>query len=242
MQQSRNALVRPDWPDVTAVVARMESAEEAVVFLRDALGLNHVTYHMAWNRSTVVPFIRSTYPPQWVAQYVLRGYVNVDPVVRKGFAAIQPFAWHELTLDAHEQTFMAEARAQGVGDQGYSIPIVDRLSRHALLTLTSSTTRDDWSEFIYAASPSLVRIAHLIHHKAIEELLATFQPLPALAPREAECLLWTARGKEAKVIAAILDLSEYTVRSYLRTARRKLECKTLSQAVAKAIQSGLINP
>lgn len=242
MQHSREGSFRPALPDIIATITRTESTEEAVVFLRDAIGFDHVTYHMAWNRSTIVPFIRSTYPPQWVSQYVLRGYIGIDPVVRRGFVAEQPFAWHELPLEGRELEFMAQAREQGVGNQGYSIPVADRLSRRALLSLTSSMTLDSWNEFIDATGSSLIQIAHLIHHKAVEELLSTLQPLPTLAPREAECLLWTARGKEAKVIATILDLSEYTVRSYLRTARRRLDCRTLSQAVAKAIQLGIIDP
>ncbi len=88
----------------------------------------------------------------------------------------------------------------------------------------------------------LMRIASAIDEKAAPALLPETEAYPVLAPRECECLLWTARGKDAKAIAAILVLSEFTVRSYLRSARQKLKSSTLSQAVAKAINARLIAP
>ncbi len=236
-------LVRPDFPDVIDTVSRMPTSESAILFIRDTLGFDHVTYQLALSRPRNAPFIRSSYPAQWISTYLLRGYVDVDPIVKKAFSSTQPFAWHELKLSPSELEFMADARSHGVGDKGYTIPITDRFSRRAALTLATSTTIEDLTAFIASSATSLAQIAHIVHHKALQE----FSPdasaqAPVLAPREAECLLWTARGKEAKAIAAILNLSEYTVRSYLRTARQKLECKTLSQAVAKAIQREIINP
>ncbi|MCT7375606.1 helix-turn-helix transcriptional regulator [Chelativorans salis] len=217
--------------------------EDAVFLVRDRLGLDHVTYMAAaYARPVDSPFICTTYPPQWVARYVLRRYLNVDPVVRAGFGSTRPFAWHELEWGEREQEFMADALDHGLGDKGYCIPVVDRAFRRSLLSLNTSMEADVWSSFIAASAPGLEKIARIIHDKAMHELSADSPAEPPLAPRQVECLLWTARGKEAKAIAAILDLSEFTVRSYLRTARQKLECRTLSQAVAKAIQRGIINP
>lgn len=236
-------LVRPDFPDVIDAASRMPTSESAIVFIRDSTGFDHVTYQLAHSRTGTAPFIRSTYPAEWISRYLLRGYAEVDPIAQKALSSTQPFLWHELTLSPRELEFMADARAHGVGDKGYTIPITDRYSRRAALTLATSTTTDDLIAFTAASATSLAQIAHVVHHKALQELSPDeADAARLLAPREAECLLWTARGKEAKAIAAILNLSEYTVRSYLRTARQKLECKTLSQAVAKAIQHELINP
>ena len=60
--------------------------------------------------------------------------------------------------------------------------------------------------------------------------------------RVAETLYWTAQGKDYKEIAIIVGISDHTVRTYMRSARYKLDCANLSQAVAKAIKLRLINP
>ena len=51
---------------------------------------------------------------------------------------------------------------------------------------------------------------------------------------------WTAEGKVHTEIAIILNLSEHTVRGYLKDARIKLDSVSLAQAVSKAASLGLI--
>ena len=63
-----------------------------------------------------------------------------------------------------------------------------------------------------------------------------------LAPRERECLLWTARGKTAWEASRILGLAELTVVSYLKSAAKRLAVHSKTHAVAKAIMLGLIVP
>lgn len=223
-------------------VIEAETVDDAITRFRDHLGFDHVTYLAATSlRPLGVPFLRTTYPPQWIARYVLRDYLRVDPVVRMGFEATEPFVWSGQEWTGPEGAFMADALAHGVGDKGYCIPLMDRACRRSILSLNTSMAMETWAEFLAISAAGLEKIARLIHEKAVGEFAAAAEA-PALAPREVECLLWTARGKDAKAIAVILGLSEFTVRSYLRTARRKLGCRTLSQAVARAVLGGLINP
>ena len=84
--------------------------------------------------------------------------------------------------------------------------------------------------------------AHVIHRKAIYELHGENDPVPTLSPREIECLHWTALGKDYKDIAVILGISEHTTRDYLKTARFKLGCATISAAASRAVQLRIINP
>jgi len=236
--------IRPELIEVIEAARHAESIEDAVFLVRDGLGLNHVTFHMnvAGAGPIDYPFVRTTYSPLWISRYVLRQYLSIDPIIRQGFAATEPFAWHELLTNEREEEMLADARAHGIGRHGYCVPTIDRFARRSILSMSSDMELDDWIEFIAGNSRVIVEIAQILHHKAAAELALTLPPAAVLAPREAECLLWTARGKDAKAIAAILDLSEYTVRSYLRTARRKLGCRTLSQAVAKAVQQRVISP
>ena len=61
-----------------------------------------------------------------------------------------------------------------------------------------------------------------------------------LTTRELECLRWIARGKDAKEIAIILNISPHTVRDYLKSVHYKLDCVTSAQAVSKAVRLGLL--
>ncbi|MDZ5696978.1 LuxR family transcriptional regulator [Chelativorans sp. M5D2P16] len=231
--------------EIRRAVAQTASVEEAVMLTRDRFCVDHVTHCTAVAPASPVsiPFVRSTYPPQWIARYLLRSYITVDPVVQVGFRSTRPFAWDELDWNSEaEKALMADALAHGLAERGYAIPVVDRAGRRSLLTLNADMPAPEWADFIDRNLPTLSALAEIIHDKAVSEIAATSGPAPSLSPRETECLLWTARGKEAKAIAAICDLSEYTVRSYLRTARQKLKCRTLSQAVARAMQHGLIHP
>ena len=63
-----------------------------------------------------------------------------------------------------------------------------------------------------------------------------------LSDREYECLFWIAQGKTYSEIAMIVDLSFGTIKTYLDSARRKLnDSVNLPQAVFVASQSGLFN-
>jgi LuxR family transcriptional regulator, quorum-sensing system regulator RaiR len=61
-----------------------------------------------------------------------------------------------------------------------------------------------------------------------------------LSSRERQCLECLLRGLTPGQTAAALGLSASAVHAYLRTARQKLGCSTLEQAVAKAIRFDII--
>jgi DNA-binding CsgD family transcriptional regulator len=61
-----------------------------------------------------------------------------------------------------------------------------------------------------------------------------------LSKRELECLTWSARGKTYAEIAAILDLSFGSVKTYLDAARYKLHGSNIVHTVAIAVKLGLV--
>lgn len=61
-----------------------------------------------------------------------------------------------------------------------------------------------------------------------------------LSVREIECLEWLARGRLNDRIAEELGISNSTVEFHFRNARRKLNCKTREQALAKAAMLDII--
>jgi DNA-binding NarL/FixJ family response regulator len=63
-----------------------------------------------------------------------------------------------------------------------------------------------------------------------------------LRPREQEILGLLAAGMSRRAIAEQLVLSDYTVRSHIRSAMKRLNCHTALEAVAAAMRGGWIEP
>lgn len=228
------------------VYNEIESAQDVDAALRlfqAAYPIDFVTYHLSQTSTDVVdtPFVRTTYSDAWVARYLLRGYVKLDPIIEQGFQRQFPFDWREVEVSDSAIEFLQDAQRHGVGTSGFSIPIADK-SRKALLSLNSNASPNDWTDIVTMARSEWVELAYLIHRKAILELYGDSDPTPALSPREAECLHWSALGNDAKGISLILGLSKHTTRSYLKSARFKLGCLTVTAATARALHLRLINP
>lgn len=225
-------------------IARSRLVAEALRTMRDHYGLSHVTYHLAQTVAGEVdsPFVRTTYPDSWVARYLLKGYVRVDPIARAGFVRSLPFDWGDIEINASDEPFLIDAAKHGVGSQGYSIPITDKAARRALISVNSALPEVGWRNLTARFLDEWVELSHLIHRIAIAELYGEHDPVPALGRREIECLYWTALGKDHRDIAVILSISEHTARDYTKSARLKLGCATLSAAVTRASQLRIISP
>ncbi len=61
-----------------------------------------------------------------------------------------------------------------------------------------------------------------------------------ITPTEARCLQWAIVGKTAEETAMLMGNSKSTVNKHLAALRRKFDCTTLRQVIAKASESGLI--
>jgi DNA-binding CsgD family transcriptional regulator len=216
----------------------------AVTIVRDQYNVANVTYHLAQTVSGNVdaPFVRTTYPDKWVSRYLLKDYVKIDPIVQEGFARQLPFDWSEVEPSPAAYDLLIDAIAHGLGAGGYSIPITDRAGRRALFSFNTTEPGEAWTAMVSEHREYWAELGQQMHRKAIFELHGAEDPMPQLSPRELECLYWTGQGKESKEIAIILSISDHTARSYLKSARYKLDCANLTKAVTKAIKLRMINP
>ncbi len=234
------------YENVFASIKGAKDVETAIQRFKDGYGLGHVTYHLA---QTVpgelqidAPYVRTTYPSTWVARYLMKDYVRIDPVVKEGLLRSLPFDWSEIEPGEDAIAMLIDFQSHGLGAGGYSIPILDKVGRRALLSLNARPDEENWSDLVERFTPDWVELAHVLHKKAIFEQFGDDDPAPVLSPRELETLYWTAQGKDYKDIALIMGISEHTIRTYMRSARFKLDCGNMSQAVAKATKLRLINP
>jgi len=216
--------------------------DEGLALIREILEVKHVVYHAARLGAKAVddPFIRLTYPADWVKRYLTQGYMRVDPVIREGFQRAVPFDWAEITLTTEDEIlFFEDASNHDIGRSGLSLPVRDKDGRRALFTVSSDLTGDEWRFFKRDHLNILVDVAHIFHARAVkfQEGKLTHPPISA---RERDVLYWAAQGKTAYEVAVILGLAEPTVTSYLRSARYKLDSTSTTQAVYKAQTIGII--
>lgn len=213
------------------------SVLDALHVVVSLLPICNAVYHASNIKQSLVdqPYVRATYSDQWITRYLLRGYVSIDPVVKRGFQAHLPFFWSEVDFsDPRTLDFLQDAQSYNVGSSGLSIPIIDKQGRRALFSVSSLMAPEDFHFVIKNEIELLSECAHIIHRRVVEKELGEEFTRPMLSPRETECLKWIARGKDAQAVAIILNISDHTVRDYLKSAKNKLGAITLPQAIHKA--------
>lgn len=206
-------------------------------------GGKFAVYHMARhsNQLTESPYVRTNYPARWIQRYLLKGYIRIDPVVVRGFKSALPFFWDELKVSSKEEiAFFDDAVKHGVGISGLSIPVCDKANRRAMVSINSDRDPKNWRKSVSGMLSSLADCSNYLHQKIVGEEFGRETSEALLSPREIECLSWTANGKDCGTISLILGLSEHTVRDYLKSARFKLGCVTLPQAVGVATEKGIL--
>ncbi len=83
---------------------------------------------------------------------------------------------------------------------------------------------------------------HYIDADAAEALAAGLPgAIGSLTPRQLEVVRLVAEGLENKQIARHLDLSEATIKSYLKSAFARLDVSSRAEAVAVALRAGIID-
>lgn len=171
-----------------------------------------------------------------------------DPIRRRMVKQTIPHSFDvrammDSQLTAMEQRWCKSLLKVGV-DVIVAVPVQLPPAEYWALTLLATTgplaaqklTAADYAGLMFFAH-GLVQfcIGQLHWHEAGME-----QRKVRLRPRERDCLYWAARGKSAAETADILELKTETVRKYLKTALARLNSQNKVQAVAKALQWGLL--
>lgn len=99
-------------------------------------------------------------------------------------------------------------------------------------------------EMVHSEVIRAIRIVHSGKRyipSEVSEQLSEFFPEVALTPREAEVLLWVARGLGNKEIGAQLGTASGTVKAHIQNILNKLGAKDRTHAVTIALQRGIIH-
>lgn len=213
----------------------------------DPLGVNAWTYTVIRNcEGCFAPRYVTTYPEEWTAHYIENDYVATDPTIHAVAGGLRPVLWEELetspAMTRRGRKMFKEARAFGLRS-GVTMPIHGPGNGYTVFGASFDRSEKDiarqWPE-IRAALQLVVLGAH--DGALMLWRTASDKESIHLTDRERDCLLWTARGKTTYECAAILRLSEDTVRFYLRAVMDKMGVHSKHHAVVKAITLNLIVP
>ena len=183
------------------------------------------------------------FPDGWESGW--EQFTTVDPYYRACFDGTFPIDWTDV-----QQGELSRAQRMAcsyLGDfgltRGITIPVHLPFGRFAVMSAIVDSTCRNWTNIRAQSSDPLFKMMHVftkaIHERHMEEQIP-FAPVVHLTPREKECMRWASAGKTSSEIATIIGRSVETVRLHIKNSIAKLNATNRAQAVATAIQLGII--
>lgn len=180
------------------------------------------------------------YPEGWATVYNGFDLGKADPVRRAGERALTGFSWHELEhyipLTTGDRQMLAVGRENGLAD-GYTVP--RHLVGEASGTCTFVIGREREMPMHVLHCAEIIGATALAAARRISGSRPV-DPRPVLSERQRECVLWSARGKTAGEVAAILGISEETVTQHLKNARERYDVHGRQMLILCAMFDGVI--
>jgi len=205
--------------------------------LRKPFELANFVYHAIRFPGSALPnAILLTCTPEWTRRYIEQGYFRIDPVVVFGRRGFLPFDWSQVDHASPEACeFFKDAARFGVGRQGITIPVRGPGGERALFSMTSNASDEKWVEQRIGFMHRFQAMAQFVHDRAAQLSGLRLNSIDLqLSHRERQSLQGIADGLTPKQIAAKFHLSTTAINFYLKSARHKLHCASIPQAVFKA--------
>lgn len=105
--------------------------------------------------------------------------------------------------------------------------------------LLKEISGDALLQSIRAAARGEPQLHPKVAQRLMDRVMPAEDPLAQLSPREYGILRWIARGYSNKEIAAATDLTEQTVKTYIREILSKLNVADRTQAALLAVRYGM---
>lgn len=180
--------------------------------------------------------IITSWSAELMALFDGQGMMQTSPMLKWLRGSTLPYSI-DLGHSAYEYlgpVVLEAFRKSGLG-RGLAFPVHDANGVRGAVLFTGDADA--------AAEQQVMELCYISIH--VYDRLAKIRNLDvksggSLSDREIDCLNWTAAGKTSAEIAEILGLSEHTVNHYLNRAARKLDTVNRTQAVAKALRTGVI--
>ncbi|AKO98280.1 Response regulator [Marinovum algicola DG 898] len=239
--------------DTADALARAQDADShwwATMGIARRLGAEAVNIGGFNTAPRQVNWVRSSKDPLWLEQYSQEGFATVDPLVRGALSRDVP-----LLVDIAREERRAPAsgklrdwRAASLG-YGYNFLIsYGCYSGEQGAGITLSCRDDPTSLFGAGTLRAFSAVSAMMANTLIEskddihEGWAYGAECERLSPSERDVLAFIANGLTGHMIADLLNVTEFEIWRRIRNACLKMQAKTVEQALAKAISSGLVEP
>lgn len=192
-------------------------------------------------------FVWTTLPREWVALYVERGYIEVDPRLTRTYNRNIPFVWDaaEFRDDPLCRDFLSDAARFGVRS-GVALSFRDLDHGRVVVAVNSRITPvdEERKRFVAKQLGEVVLLAMAFHdffmaHLVDREPTLMVRVAP-LSPREAQCLELAANGMTSVDIAMKLGIKPRTANFHFGRIVDKLGVLNRKEAIAMGIARGLI--
>lgn len=229
--------------DLALSVASAATEEDLRVALAKAsarLGFDH--FALAYDRrgGAAASLLVHDYPDKWADVYVRFDLGGADPVRRAGEHSMTGFEWRHLgdliPLTPADRQMLDIGRDNGIAD-GFTVPRHLPGEASGACSFAIGPKGRLCGENLYSAE--IVGAVALTAARRIIGALPV-EGRPRLSERQRECVLWTARGKTAAEVGAILGISEETVIQHLKIARERYDVHCRQMLILCALFDGLI--
>lgn len=184
----------------------------------------------------------SNYRHEWQSDYFKRGYVAIDPVIRRARSLKRAFSWSSEQRMSRpskaERSFYAHAADFGIRS-GITVPVKAAYGSIAMFTLASEKPAIDLDreidpvEAAGAVAQLHARINFAGPTPSVEEPLG-------LDPKGAAYLSWIAVGKTMEEAADLEGVKYNSVRVKIAETKKRFDVHTLTHLTAVAIRRKLI--
>jgi LuxR family transcriptional regulator, activator of conjugal transfer of Ti plasmids len=199
-------------------------------------------------QSESLAYVFTTMPAAWVALYDQRSFVEVDPRVQWLISTQLPMIWDQASLRGSNpkvDEFLDAGLKYGLGS-GVVVGFADVRGHGVMFALNSAQTTMSAARknAVSQQMGEIILLAHFFHEIFAAEIIKSGStPTGSGAPlssRERQCLSLAAHGQTSQDIAGKLGITERTVEFHFVSIRSKLAAATRQEAVAKAVQAGLV--
>lgn len=197
---------------------------------------------------------RSSMSDEWLKEYEVEGYAAVDHVLAQVYNGSETHYVDSATETLNRKHPPKKlALHAGLVNAGYlhlySLVVPCPEDEAKLIVLSSD--RPEAEQMMTENERGMRILATVLatnlgsdtktQHGRIHDLTNLARSAPVLTQRECEVMSLLATGLRNDRIAEQLSLSEITIRTHLRSARKKLDAPTREAALVRAVQLGLLN-
>ncbi|MCE9521965.1 MAG: LuxR family transcriptional regulator [Alphaproteobacteria bacterium] len=178
-------------------------------------------------------------PIAWRDRYGEARHCDTDPVFHYALKGGAPCRWSDCRERAKASG--ASKRALSVFDEASEFGIEDGFVMPALGFggVPGAVTIGGKDLDLSTNAMLALRLVGAFAYEGFRRLAEKFKPVPPiLSPRELEVLRWSAEGKTAWEIGAILSIGERTVRTYQDQIKMKYRVTSVIQAAVRAALDG----